>query len=196
METYLGNQGSIRYKSSIHKSNPIHIVTSVGHCSSHSISSFTTLFWLTATREATTPEFTLFKSEISIDRAWKILDEIPGRETGAYSHSQLESNPVMVFPADPNDIFLTDGTSPALILSSENDRIIFLIPQYSLYSASISLHGGSLPGDDSYDSYMVERDGILYSMAKHAKTIEEALNSLEGVTCNRAEGGDVSTSSD
>lgn len=31
-----------------------------------------------------------------------------------------------------------------LILSSENDRIICLIPQYSLYSASISLHGGSL----------------------------------------------------
>jgi len=72
------------------------------------------------------------------------------------------------------------------------------------------------PGDDSYDSYMAERDGILSSMAKRAKvsrrlqyplttffslfvynvtslkmnlqTLEDALNSLEGVTCNRAEG--------
>ncbi|KAG7586779.1 Pyridoxal phosphate-dependent transferase [Arabidopsis thaliana x Arabidopsis arenosa] len=303
----------------------------------------------------------------SIDRAWKILDQIPGRATGAYSHSQgikglrdviaagIEARDG--FPADPNDIFLTDGASPAvhmmmqLLLSSEKDGILCPIPQYPLYSASIALHGGSLvpyyldeatgwgleisdlkkqleearskgiavralvvinpgnptgqvlaeenqrdivnfckqeglvlladevyqenvyvpdkkfhsfkkvarslgygekdislvsfqsvskgyygecgkrggymevtgftsdvreqiykmasvnlcsnisgqilaslvmsppkPGDDSYDSYMAERDGILSSMAKRAKTLEDALNSLEGVTCNRAEG--------
>ncbi|EOA33336.1 hypothetical protein CARUB_v10020102mg [Capsella rubella] len=308
----------------------------------------------------------LFSTD-SIDRAWKILDQIPGRATGAYSHSQgikglrdtiaagIEARDG--FPADPNDIFLTDGASPAvhmmmqLLLSSEKDGILCPIPQYPLYSASIALHGGSLvpyyldeatgwgleiselkkqleearskgitvralvvinpgnptgqvlaeenqcdivnfckqeglvlladevyqenvyvpdkkfhsfkkiarslghgekdislvsfqsvskgyygecgkrggymevtgftsdvreqiykmasvnlcsnisgqilaslvmsppkPGDDSYDSYMVERDGILSSMAKRAKTLEEALNNLEGVTCNRAEG--------
>ncbi|XP_010415979.1 PREDICTED: alanine aminotransferase 2, mitochondrial-like [Camelina sativa] len=308
----------------------------------------------------------LFSTD-SIDRAWKILDQIPGRATGAYSHSQgikglrdtiaagIEARDG--FPADPNDIFLTDGASPAvhmmmqLVLSSEKDGILCPIPQYPLYSASITLHGGSLvpyyldeatgwgleisdlkkqleearskgitvralvvinpgnptgqvlaeenqrdivnfckqeglvlladevyqenlyvpdkkfhsfkkfarslgygekdmslvsfqsvskgyygecgkrggymevtgftpdvreqiykmasvnlcsnisgqilaslvmsppkPGDDSYDSYMVERDGILSSMAKRAKTLEEALNNLEGVTCNRAEG--------
>ncbi|XP_024006656.1 alanine aminotransferase 2, mitochondrial [Eutrema salsugineum] len=308
----------------------------------------------------------LFSTD-SIDRAWKILDQIPGRATGAYSHSQgikglrdtiaagIEARDG--FPANPNDIFLTDGASPAvhmmmqLLLSSEKDGILCPIPQYPLYSASIALHGGSLvpyyldeatgwgleisdlkkqleearskgisvralvvinpgnptgqvlaeenqrdivdfckeeglvlladevyqenvyvpdkkfhsfkkvarslgygekdlalvsfqsvskgyygecgkrggymevtgftsdvreqiykvasvnlcsnisgqilaslvmsppkPGDDSYDSYMAERDGILSSMAKRAKTLEEALNNLEGVTCNRAEG--------
>ncbi|CAH2066915.1 unnamed protein product [Thlaspi arvense] len=308
----------------------------------------------------------LFSTD-SIDRAWKILDQIPGRATGAYSHSQgikglrdtiaagIEARDG--YPADPNDIFLTDGASPAvhmmmqLLLSSEKDGILCPIPQYPLYSASIALHGGSLvpyyldeatgwgleisdlkkqleearskgitvralvvinpgnptgqvlaeenqrdivkfckqeglvlladevyqenvyvpdkkfhsfkkvarsleygekdialvsfqsvskgyygecgkrggymevtgftsdvreqiykvasvnlcsnisgqvlaslvmsppkPGDDSYDSYMVERDGILSSMAKRAKTLEDALNNLEGVTCNRAEG--------
>ncbi|CAA0330951.1 unnamed protein product [Arabidopsis thaliana] len=308
----------------------------------------------------------LFSTD-SIDRAWRILDHIPGRATGAYSHSQgikglrdviaagIEARDG--FPADPNDIFLTDGASPAvhmmmqLLLSSEKDGILCPIPQYPLYSASIALHGGSLvpyyldeatgwgleisdlkkqleearskgisvralvvinpgnptgqvlaeenqrdivnfckqeglvlladevyqenvyvpdkkfhsfkkvarslgygekdislvsfqsvskgyygecgkrggymevtgftsdvreqiykmasvnlcsnisgqilaslvmsppkPGDDSYDSYMAERDGILSSMAKRAKTLEDALNSLEGVTCNRAEG--------
>uniref|UniRef100_A0A1J3HKW0 alanine transaminase n=1 Tax=Noccaea caerulescens TaxID=107243 RepID=A0A1J3HKW0_NOCCA len=308
----------------------------------------------------------LFSTD-AIDRAWKILDQIPGRATGAYSHSQgikglrdtiaagIEARDG--FPADPNDIFLTDGASPAvhmmmqLLLSSEKDGILCPIPQYPLYSASIGLHGGSLvpyyldeatgwgleisdlkkqleearskgitvralvvinpgnptgqvlgeenqrdivnfckqeglvlladevyqenvyvpdkkfhsfkkvarslgygekdvalvsfqsiskgyygecgkrggymevtgftsdvreqiykmasvslcanisgqilaslvmsppkPGDDSYDSYMAERDGILSSMAKRAKTLEEALNNLEGITCNRAEG--------
>ncbi|KAL1219851.1 Alanine aminotransferase 2 [Cardamine amara subsp. amara] len=308
----------------------------------------------------------LFSTD-SIDRAWKILDQIPGRATGAYSHSQgikglrdtiaagMEARDG--FPVDPNDIFLTDGASPAihmmlqLLLSSEKDGILCPIPQYPLYSASIALNGGSLvpyyldeatgwgleisdlkkqveearskgiavralvvinpgnptgqvlaeenqrdivnfckqeglvlladevyqenvyvsdkkfhsfkkvarslgygekdislvsfqsiskgyygecgkrggymevtgftsdvreqiyklatvnlcsnisgqilaslvmsppkPGDDSYDSYIAERDGILTSMARRAKTLEEALNNLEGVTCNRAEG--------
>ncbi|KAF2588510.1 hypothetical protein F2Q70_00040144 [Brassica cretica] len=258
----------------------------------------------------------LFSSD-SIDRAWKILDQIPGKATGAYSHSQgikglrdaitagIEARDG--FPADPNDIFMTDGASPGvhmmmqLLISSEKDGILCPIPQYPLYSASIALHGGSLvpyyldeasgwgleiselkkqlegarskgitvralavinpgnptgqvnwmlktkpqiyshpryygecgkrggymevtgftsdvraqiyklasvnlcsnisgqilaslvmsppkPGDDSYDSYIAEKEGILSSLAKRAKTLEEALNKLEGVTCNRAEG--------
>ncbi|KAF3647501.1 Alanine aminotransferase 2 [Capsicum annuum] len=96
----------------------------------------------------------------SIERAFQILDQIPGRATGAYSHSQgikglrdtiasgIEARDG--FPADPNDIFLTDGASPAvhmmmqLLIGSENDGILCPIPQYPLYSASIALHGGSL----------------------------------------------------
>ncbi|KAG6425782.1 hypothetical protein SASPL_109986 [Salvia splendens] len=96
----------------------------------------------------------------SIERAFQILDQIPGRATGAYSHSQgikglrdticsgIEARDG--FPADPNDIFLTDGASPAvhmmmqLLIRSENDGILCPIPQYPLYSASIALHGGSL----------------------------------------------------
>ncbi|TYG37952.1 hypothetical protein ES288_D13G183200v1 [Gossypium darwinii] len=60
----------------------------------------------------------------SIEQARKILDQIPGRATGAYSHSQgikglcdtiaaaIEARDG--FPADPNDIFMTDGASPAV----------------------------------------------------------------------------------
>ncbi|VVA20643.1 PREDICTED: alanine [Prunus dulcis] len=101
----------------------------------------------------------LFSAD-AIERAWQILDQIPGRATGAYSHSQgikglrdtiaagIEARDG--YPADPNDIFLTDGASPAvhmmmqLLISSEQDGILCPIPQYPLYSASIALHGGTL----------------------------------------------------
>ncbi|KAI3786231.1 hypothetical protein L1987_45366 [Smallanthus sonchifolius] len=43
-------------------------------------------------------------------------------------------------------------------------------------------------GDESYDAYLSERDGILKSLARRAKTLEDAFNSLEGITCNKAEG--------
>lgn len=101
----------------------------------------------------------LFSAD-SIERAWQILDQIPGRATGAYSHSQgikglretiaagIEARDG--FPANANDIFLTDGASPGvhmmmqLLLRSEQDGILCPIPQYPLYSASIALHGGAL----------------------------------------------------
>lgn len=101
----------------------------------------------------------LFSTD-AIARAWQILDQIPGRATGAYSHSQgikglrdtiaagIEARDG--YPADPNDIFLTDGASPAvhmmmqLLIRSEGDGILCPIPQYPLYSASIALHGGTL----------------------------------------------------
>ncbi|XP_054792497.1 alanine aminotransferase 2-like [Prosopis cineraria] len=101
----------------------------------------------------------LFSAD-AIEQAWQILDQIPGRATGAYSHSQgikglrdtiaagIEDRDG--FPADPIDIFLTDGASPAvhmmmqLLIRSEKDGILCPIPQYPLYSASIALHGGTL----------------------------------------------------
>ncbi|GMQ01716.1 hypothetical protein CsSME_00048261 [Camellia sinensis var. sinensis] len=147
---------------------------------------------------------------------------------------------------DTNDVFLTDGASPAvhmmmqLLIKSEEDGILCPIPEYPLYSASIALHGGTLVpyyldeatrwgleiyevkkqleaakskgitvralvvinpsnpigqvlaednqcdiakfckeeglvlladevGDESYDSYYAEKDGILSSLARHAK---------------------------
>ncbi|KAL8151368.1 hypothetical protein V2J09_021176 [Rumex salicifolius] len=96
----------------------------------------------------------------SIERANQILNHIPGRASGAYSHSQgvkglrdaiaagIEARDG--FPCNPDDIFLTDGASPGvhmmmqLLLSSEQDGILCPIPQYPLYSASIALHGGTL----------------------------------------------------
>ncbi|OEL38824.1 Alanine aminotransferase 2 [Dichanthelium oligosanthes] len=101
----------------------------------------------------------LYSSD-AIDRAWQILDKIPGRATGAYSHSQgikgLRDEIAAGiaardgFHASGDNIFLTDGASPAvhmmmqLLIRSEKDGILCPIPQYPLYSASIALHGGSL----------------------------------------------------
>ncbi|RZR91440.1 hypothetical protein BHM03_00019554 [Ensete ventricosum] len=66
----------------------------------------------------------------AIARAWQILDAIPGRATGAYSHSQgikglrdAIADGIAArdgFPANPDDIFLTDGASPAI----ENSNIL------------------------------------------------------------------------
>ncbi|MCI10569.1 alanine aminotransferase 2, partial [Trifolium medium] len=96
----------------------------------------------------------------SIERAWQIVDQIPGRATGAYSHSQgIQGLRDTIaagigerdgFPCNADDIFLTDGASPAvhmmmqLLTRSEKDGILCPIPQYPLYSASITLHGGHL----------------------------------------------------
>jgi alanine transaminase len=174
--------------------------------------------------------FDIYCSADSIERAWQIVDQIPGRATGAYSHSQVLidlSNLVYLiiipllftghsmklfifayqgiqglretiaagigerdgFPCNADDIFLTDGASPAvcfyfgfniflfgficlqckltiilnmcmflrlsflyfqvhmmmqLLTRSEKDGILCPIPQYPLYSASITLHGGHL----------------------------------------------------
>ncbi|KAK4413719.1 Alanine aminotransferase 2, mitochondrial [Sesamum alatum] len=102
----------------------------------------------------------MFLCADSMERALEILHQIPGRATGAYSHSQgikglrdkiaagIEARDG--YQADPNDIFLTDGASPAvhtmmqLLIRSKNDGILCPIPQYPLYSASIALHGGTL----------------------------------------------------
>ncbi|KAK8551344.1 hypothetical protein V6N12_039989 [Hibiscus sabdariffa] len=132
----------------------------------------------------------LFSAD-SIERAWQILDQIPGRATGAYSHSQgvkglrdaiaagIEARDG--FPADPNDIFLTDGASPAvhmmmqLLIRSEKDGILCPIPQYPLYSASIALHGGSL-----VPYYLDEATGWGLEVSELKKQLETARS--KGIT--------------
>ncbi|KAK9149279.1 hypothetical protein Scep_008036 [Stephania cephalantha] len=126
----------------------------------------------------------LFSAD-SIQRAWQILDLIPGRATGAYSHSQgikglrdhiaagIEARDG--FPANPNDIFLTDGASPAvhmmmqLLIRSETDGILCPIPQYPLYSASIALHGGAL-----VPYYLDEAKGWGLEVSELQKQLKEA----------------------
>ena len=55
-------------------------------------------------------------------------------------------------PADPDAIFLTDGASKAvqsvlrLLIAEERDGIMISIPQYPLYSATITLYGGTQIG--------------------------------------------------
>ncbi|KAE8793135.1 Alanine aminotransferase 2 [Hordeum vulgare] len=106
------------------------------------------------------PDASACCSADSISRAKQILAMIPGRATGAYSHSQgikglrdaIASGIASRdgFPANADDIFLTDGASPGvhlmmqLLIRNEKDGILVPIPQYPLYSASIALHGGAL----------------------------------------------------
>ncbi|XP_027122588.1 alanine aminotransferase 2 isoform X3 [Coffea arabica] len=126
----------------------------------------------------------LFSAD-AIERAFQILDQIPGRATGAYSHSQgikglRETIAAGIaerdgFPADPNDIFLTDGASPAvhmmmqLLIRSEKDGILCPIPQYPLYSASIALHGGTL-----VPYYLDEATGWGLEISELKKQLETA----------------------
>ncbi|XP_030468520.1 alanine aminotransferase 2-like [Syzygium oleosum] len=132
----------------------------------------------------------LFSAD-AIERAWQILDQIPGRATGAYSHSQgiqglrdaiaagIEARDG--FPADPNDIFLTDGASPAvhmmmqLLTRSESDGLLCPIPQYPLYSASIALHGGTL-----VPYYLEEETGWGLEMSELRKQLDNARS--KGIT--------------
>ncbi|KAJ4745113.1 Alanine aminotransferase 2 [Rhynchospora pubera] len=99
-------------------------------------------------------------SSDAISRAKKILSTLTGKSTGAYSHSkgvkglrEMIADGIALrdgYPANPEDIFLTDGASAAvhmilkLLIRSENDGILCPIPQYPLYSAAITLHGGTL----------------------------------------------------
>ncbi|KAK4371870.1 hypothetical protein RND71_007254 [Anisodus tanguticus] len=54
------------------------------------------------------------------------------------------------YPSDPELIFLTDGASKGImqilhtIIRGANDGVLVPVPQYPLYSATISLYGGSL----------------------------------------------------
>ncbi|XP_010273809.1 PREDICTED: alanine aminotransferase 2-like [Nelumbo nucifera] len=132
----------------------------------------------------------LFSAD-AIERAWQILDQIPGRATGAYSHSQgikglRDAIAAGIaardgFPADPNDIFLTDGASPAvhmmmqLLIRSEKDGILCPIPQYPLYSASIALHGGTL-----VPYYLDEATGWGLEISELKKQLGEAQS--KGIT--------------
>ncbi|KAJ1430233.1 alanine aminotransferase 2 [Ochromonadaceae sp. CCMP2298] len=44
------------------------------------------------------------------------------------------------------------------------------------------------PGDESYATYKAEKDGILASLHRRADLLSEALNRMEGVTCNTIDG--------
>ncbi|CAD5193379.1 alanine aminotransferase 2-like [Musa acuminata AAA Group] len=130
-------------------------------------------------------------SKDAIGRAQKILDLIPGRATGAYSHSQgikglrdAIAAGIAIrdgFPANADDIFLTDGASPGvhmmmqLLIRSENDGILCPIPQYPLYSASIALHGGSL-----VPYYLDEATGWGLEISDVKKQLEDAQS--KGIT--------------
>lgn len=126
----------------------------------------------------------IFSSD-SIARAESIISNIPGRATGAYSHSKgVKALRATIaegierrdgYPADPEDIFLTDGASPGvhmmmqLTLRSQKDGIMCPIPQYPLYSASIALHDGTL-----VPYYLDERSGWGLEVSELKSRLEAA----------------------
>ncbi|KAH6757792.1 alanine aminotransferase 2 [Perilla frutescens var. hirtella] len=220
------------------------------------------LFYLITLSVFPSPSPGGFCSADSIKRASEILTQIPGRATGAYSHSQgikglrdTIAGGIQArdgFPADPNDIFLTDGASPAvqiIIPRSYDDAAIDTVRKrwhslphssvpslfcfnsppwrHSGYYGECGKRGGYMEitgfspeireqiyklasvnlcsnisgqilaslvmsppkvGDECYESYSAEKNAILSSMARRAQQLEHALNSLEGASCNRAEG--------
>ncbi|KAF3322902.1 alanine aminotransferase 2 [Carex littledalei] len=127
---------------------------------------------------------TSFSSD-SIARACQILNLFPGKATGAYSHSQGVKGLRDViaagiaardgFPSSSDDIFLTDGATPGvhymmqLLLRSEADGILCPVPQYPLYSASITLHGGT-----HVPYYLDEANGWALEISELKKQLENA----------------------
>ncbi|KAI9472925.1 pyridoxal phosphate-dependent transferase [Zychaea mexicana] len=120
----------------------------------------------------------------AIDRARQILKDI-GAGIGAYSHSQgvpALRKAVASFiaerdghPADPNSIYLTQGASAGVqnILSilTENEKtgILIPIPQYPLYSATLTLLGAT-----PVPYYLDEDSGWSLDVEEIRKTVHEA----------------------
>ncbi|GAX86501.1 hypothetical protein CEUSTIGMA_g13909.t1 [Chlamydomonas eustigma] len=101
----------------------------------------------------------LFPTDV-LSRARQLLEQIPGG-VGAYSESagafvvrKLVAEAIARrdrHPCNPEEIYMTDGASPAvhymmdlLIRDGRNDAVMVPIPQYPLYSATLTLYGGKL----------------------------------------------------
>ncbi len=88
-----------------------------------------------------------------------------------------DSDPRLRVESDPEHVFLTDGASKAvqtalrLIIASDRDGIMVPIPQYPLYSASITLYGGVQVG-----YYLDEASGWSLSRSMLEKSYREALD--------------------
>jgi alanine transaminase len=121
------------------------------------------------------------------DRANEILGMIDSRQTGAYSHSQglrgirqhvadfIQERDNLSVKISPEDIFLTDGASPAVqytlqvIIRGAKDGIMIPIPQYPLYSATIDLFDGQKVG-----YYLNEEDNWSLSVDELERSWKEA----------------------
>jgi len=105
----------------------------------------------------------LFPSD-AIQRAREIKAALGGHGSGAYSHSKgartfredvvsfLKRRDGGEVPADPEDVFLSNGASAAItnlltaMISDETCGVMIPTPQYPIYSASIDLLGGRKVG--------------------------------------------------
>ena len=96
-----------------------------------------------------------------IERARVLTEANPGG-TGAYSSSQGIPHVCKDvadfigrrdgYPCDPSEVFLSNGASQSvqnslmMLIANENDGFLTPIPQYPLYSATITLYGAKLVG--------------------------------------------------
>ena len=120
----------------------------------------------------------------AIQRAKELLAANPGG-SGAYSQTAgvgkvLEDVAAYItkrdgFPADPKNIFLTNGASQGiqdclkLLIDKPTDCILIPIPQYPLYSASIHVFGGQ------YEPYYLnEKNDWALDPADIEKSIKSA----------------------
>jgi hypothetical protein len=91
-------------------------------------------------------------------------------------------------PAHASDIFLSDGASPAAqaflkaLIRSRSDGVMVPIPQYPLYSASITLYGGELvpyyldeENTWAMDINELQRMSILFQLSYKEKTNTQLL---------------------
>lgn len=118
------------------------------------------------------------------ERAQLLLENIPGG-IGAYSESKGATylrQTISDFierrdghPSDPDNIFMTDGASPAVhmaintLIRDRNDGILVPIPQYPLYSACIALYGGTL-----VPYYLDEANDWALNTSEVVRALEEA----------------------
>lgn len=122
----------------------------------------------------------------AIVRARAYMNATNGSGIGAYTHSQgieFIRKEVAQFitrrdggiAANADDIFLTDGASPAVqmilkaLIRGRNDAIMVPVPQYPLYSASIALYGGSFA-----PFYLNEEKGWSLDLPELERSIAEA----------------------
>lgn len=122
-----------------------------------------------------------------ISRAKEYLDRIKGG-TGAYSESKGATicrehvakgiSERDGYPCDINNLWLTDGASAAvnyilqILIRNEDDAVLVPIPQYPLYSASLSLLGGSMVG-----YYLEEKSGWQCTVEQLKATVQKARDS-------------------
>ncbi|KAI9263298.1 pyridoxal phosphate-dependent transferase [Phascolomyces articulosus] len=120
----------------------------------------------------------------AIERARQILKDV-GASIGAYSHSQgvpALRKSVADFiaerdghPADPNSIYLTQGASSgvqnilSILTQNEKSGILIPIPQYPLYSATLTLLGAT-----PVPYYLDEETGWSLDVEEIRQTVREA----------------------
>lgn len=130
------------------------------------------------------PEVERLFAPDAVARARKLISSIPGG-VGAYSETQGVAplrDDVAAFiserdgiPARADQIFLTDGASPAVqaivraLIRDRNDASLIPIPQYPLYTASIALYGGS-----PAPYYLHEESGWSTDVADMERALAEA----------------------